>query len=133
MTANDDIGHPEHRHGVFDRCRHTSGVGAIRRHDIPRVSDHEQFARFLLRQQFWYYAAIGTRDEQRAWMLRGGQVFEQVRPLRKCFFLKLLKTFNERFHGISLLQVVKLGNIQLVQPRPITLYSRTRVSPWESL
>lgn len=89
MTADHDIGHPEHRHGVFDRCRHTSGVGAIRRHDIPRVSDHEQFARFLLRQQFWYYAAIGTRDKQRAWMLRGGQVSEQVRPLRKCFFLKL--------------------------------------------
>ncbi|MNF91789.1 hypothetical protein D3C84_744040 [compost metagenome] len=99
MAANHDVGDAQHGHRVFDRGRYTARMRAVGRHDIAGVTDHEQFTGFLLGQQFRYDTAVGTGDEQRAGVLRGGQVFEQVGPLWEGFRLELQKTVDERFHG----------------------------------
>ena len=102
VAANNDIGHPQYRDGILDCRRHATRMRAVGRHDIASVTNHEQFARFLLRQQFRYHAAIGAGDKQGAWVLRGCQVFEQVGALWERFALKLQKSVNKRLHRMYL-------------------------------
>jgi hypothetical protein len=101
VSTDDDIGHAQHCDCIFDGGGYTTRVRAVGGHDVARITDHEKFAGFLLRQEFGYNPAIRTRNEQSPWVLGGSQMFEQVCALWKCFFLKLQKTVNKCFHFLT--------------------------------
>jgi hypothetical protein len=76
VTADDDIGDAKAGDRVLNTGRDASRLHPVGRHDVSGIADDEQFARFLLCQQFRYDATVRAGNEQGARVLDGDQMLE---------------------------------------------------------
>jgi hypothetical protein len=58
-----DVLNARYGHRVLDRSGNAAGLGAVGRHDVVGVADHEDAARLGLGDQFRHHPTVGAGDE----------------------------------------------------------------------
>ena len=100
MAADHDVLDAQHRDRIFDGGRNAAGLGAVRRHNIAGVTNHEQFARFTLRKEFRHNTTVRAGDKQRLGILCRRELLEQLDTLRINLALKAQKAVNDVTHEV---------------------------------
>jgi hypothetical protein len=101
MAANHHFADAKHRHRIFNAGRDATGLGAVRRHNVPGVADDEHLTRLPLSEELGHDAAIRAADEQDVWRLCVSQRAEEILVHGEGFLAKPAKPFDQLFHETS--------------------------------
>ncbi|MDT4855569.1 hypothetical protein FQZ97_899290 [compost metagenome] len=100
VPADHDVPHAQDRDRIFHGGRYATWFWTVGWHNVPRVADHEQFARLALGEELGHDATVRAGDEQRLRILCRCELLEKLDTLRKDLALKAQEAVDDVTHGV---------------------------------